>query len=714
MLGGALFPLPIISDLRRPLNIVRKIMKKKITYLAIVVLAGAGFLYAIYAKSSQQRDEVLLELMQFGLNEAHFSPRTLDDSLSSQIFDYFIKELDPGKRIFQQEDIVQLDVYRYRLDDLIKAKQTAFFDKANELFLLRISQIYEMYPGYLEKPIDFSVDEYYETDGKKRNYPSSDDEWKDTWRQYLKYSTLVRLDTYLDEEADEDFAVLEQKARDRTRKSMDDWKDRMEDLDRSDWLNVFLNSILAVQDPHTSYMPPYDQEAFEIEMSGKLEGIGAQLSSRDGYITVVDIVSGSASWRQGELKIGDIILKVKQEKGEPVDITDMRIEEAVKLIRGPKGTKVTLTVKKDDGLIKDITLTRDVVVMEATYASSAVLGDENKYGYIKLPKFYLNYDGKGRDCAQDVQAEIEKLKKSNVKGIVLDLRNNGGGSLQAAIEIAGLFIETGPVVQVKSRNRVPEILSDRNPSVAWDGPLIIMINAFSASASEILAAAMQDYGRALIVGSPHSFGKGTVQNIFELDRMVPRQLDSLKPLGAMKLTIQKFYRIDGGTTQLKGVEPDVVWPSRYNLVATGEKELDYPMGYDVIEAAKYSSFNEWKNIMKKVSANAEKRIDAKEIFKLVDDQAMFLKFRQDETAYPLNLEKYRASMSQLEEQSKRFDILDEYKSPLAVYIEGNTSQMDSVQVKTRERFISDLESDFYLEESVYMLSEMHNQWRPKK
>lgn len=689
-------------------------MKKKITYLAIVVLAGAGFLYAIYAKSSQQRDEVLLELMQFGLNEAHFSPRALDDSLSSQIFDYFINELDPGKRIFQQKDVDQLEVFRHRLDDLIKAKQTAFFDKAIELFLLRTSQIYEMYPGYLENPIDFTLDEYYETDGKKRSYPASDDEWKDTWRQYLKYSTLVRLDTYLEEEKEEEYEVLEEKARDRTLKSMDDWKDRMEDLDRSDWLNVFLNSILAVQDPHTNYMPPYDQEAFEIEMSGKLEGIGAQLSSRDGFITVVDIVSGSASWRQGELKIGDIILKVKQEEGEPVDITDMRIEEAVKLIRGPKGTKVTLTVKKDDGLIKDITLTRDVVIMEATYASSAVLGDENKFGYIKLPKFYLNYDGKGRDCAQDVRNEIEKLKASNVQGIVLDLRNNGGGSLQAAIEIAGLFIETGPVVQVKSRNRAPEILADREHSVAWDGPLIIMINTFSASASEILAAAMQDYGRALVIGSPHSFGKGTVQNIFELDRMVPRQLDSLKPLGAMKLTIQKFYRINGSTTQLIGVEPDVVWPSRYNLVAVGEKELEYPLGFDEIEPAKYSTFNEWKNIIKKVGVNANKRIEKKENFLLVEEQAKFLKQRQDETAYSLNLHKYRAAMSHLEDESKRFDILDEYKSPLAVYMKGDVSQMDSVQVKTRERFINDLESDYYLEESVYILSEMHNLWRPKK
>lgn len=690
-------------------------MKKKITYLAIAILAGVGFLFAIYKDvSNKQRDEVLLELMQFGLNEAHFSPRALDDSLSSQIFDYFINELDPGKRIFQQKDVDQLEVYRHRLDDLIKAKQTAFFDNAIELFLLRIGQIYDMYPVYLKNPIDFTVDEYYETDGNKRSYPASDDEWKDTWRQYLKYSTLVRLDTYLEEENEEEFEVLEEKARDRTLKSMDDWKDRMEELDRNDWLNVFLNSILAVQDPHTNYMPPYDQEAFEIEMSGKLEGIGAQLSSRDGYITVVDIVSGSASWRQGELKVGDIILKVKQEAGEPVDITDMRIEEAVKLIRGPKGTKVTLTVKKDDGLIKDITLTRDVVVMEATYASSAVLGDEIKYGYIKLPKFYLNYDGKGRDCAKDVEAEIEKLKKSNVRGIVLDLRDNGGGSLQAAIEIAGLFIETGPVVQVKSRNRTPEILSDRNPSVVWDGPLIIMINAFSASASEILAAAMQDYGRALIVGSPHSFGKGTVQNIFELDRMVPRQLDSLKPLGAMKLTIQKFYRINGGTTQLKGVEPDVVWPGRYNLIATGEKELDYPMGYDVIDATRYPTFSDWRSIHKKVIGNAEKRIERKSEFRLVNDQAMFLKYRQEETAYPLNLEKYRNAMSQLEEESNRFDILDEYKSPLMVFMEGDFSQMDSVQVKTRERFISDLESDFYLEESVYMLSEMHNLWRPKK
>ena len=355
----------------------------------------------------------------------------------------------------------------------------------------------------------------------------------------------------------------------------------MDKIDESDWLSIYLNSITTIYDPHTAYFPPQDKENFDIAMSGQLEGIGARLTSKGGFIVVAEIVPGSACWRQGQLKVGDKILKVGQGDEEPIDITDMRTDHAVKYIRGKKGTEVRLTVKQVDGSVITIPIIRDIVILEETYTKSAVI--DNK-GYINLPKFYADFSGNGgRDCSDDVKNEILKLKEEGVEGIILDLRNNGGGSLQDVVEMAGLFIKEGPIVQVKAKVGKPRVYSDTDESVYYDGPLVVMVNTYSASASEILAAAMQDYGRAVIVGgSPTTFGKGTVQRAFDLDGFVSEAYDEIKPLGALKLTLQKFYRIDGGTTQLKGVTPDIILPDTWSYLNVGEKDQEFPIPWDEI------------------------------------------------------------------------------------------------------------------------------------
>ncbi|MEO1715046.1 MAG: S41 family peptidase, partial [Bacteroidota bacterium] len=367
-------------------------------------------------------------------------------------------------------------------------------------------------------------------------------------------------------------------------KTFDDWYERLEKRKRSDYLSIYINSITNVFDPHTSYFEPIEKQNFDINMSGKLEGIGARLQSDGNYTKITSVIVGGPAWKQGDLKENDKIMKVAQDGEDPIDVTGMQLDDVVSQIRGEKGTKVILTVKKIDGSIADIEIVRDVVILEEGFAKSLILHTtaKEKVGFISLPRFYDDfYDEEGRSCARDVATEIDKLKKENVRGIILDLRNNGGGSLRDVVTMSGFFIEKGPIVQVKARGRSPEVLEDNDPSVKWDGHLIVMVNQFSASASEILAAALQDYERAVIVGSTSTFGKGTVQRFYNLDRAIPGYSE-LKPFGEIKLTTQKFYRIDGGSTQLKGVTPDIILPDMYSYIETGEKEQEYPMNWTQI------------------------------------------------------------------------------------------------------------------------------------
>lgn len=706
----------------------------KLKGLQILAAAAAALLlcsYILYETSNNnshlgggpeaKKDEVLMRSLIQSLNEQHFSPQEINDKFSKNAFELYLERMDFSKRFLLKSDVEAFRMYEDRIDDEIKSGTFKFFDLSYEVLQERMKEAQGYYQEILADPFDFSVEEYVELDEEKRDFANTRDEVKDLWRKLLKYQTLYKV--LEDQEKQEkafaendtitlkSFEVLEKEARETILKNNNRYFERMSKWEREDQKEVFINSIVNVYGPHTGFFPPKDKENFDISMSGQLEGIGAQLREKDGYIKVENIVPGSPSYRQGELEEGDLIIKVAQEGEEPVDVTDMRLDDAVKLIRGKKGTVVTLTVKKINGSIQDIAITRDIVLLEETYAKSVIVENElgAKIGYIKLPKFYADFNRNGgRASAEDVRIELEKLKKEGVDGVVLDLRGNGGGSLKDAIDMTGHFIKTGPVVQVKGRYGNADAMSDRNNAVSYDGPLVVMINHFSASASEILAAAIQDYDRGIIMGASSSFGKGTVQRFYDLDQKLLASEREYSPLGAVKVTTQKFYRINGGTTQLKGVLPDILVPDPYNYIEVGEKEQEFVMPWDEIPAAVYSpwkpNYNEGKII-----ANSEKRIKKEATFQGIDENAKRLKEQREDTYVSLNLEKFSEYQRRLDKEAEKYDNLMQIIETMKVYNmqqDMEAFEGDSIKIDINNKWLEKLRKDIYLNEAVNVIAEM--------
>jgi len=512
---------------------------------------------------------------------------------------------------------------------------------------------------------------------------------------------------------------IEKEARESTLKSLDIYfNDNVDDLTREDWFSIYVNSIVEEFDPHTYYLAPKGKEDFDTRMSGKLEGIGARLTKRMDYIKVVELISGGPAWRSQLLEVEDIILKVKQEDEEfPVDIVGMRITDAIKYIKGPKGTKVTLTIKKVDGTIKDITITRDIVELGETYAKASVIEKGDKtFGIINLPSFYVDFKNyKNLNAAIDVRKEIERLKTEGIEGLILDLRNNGGGSLPAVVDMAGLFIKEGPVVQVRSTGAPKEVLRDKDKSIAWDGPLVILVNELSASASEIMAAAMQDYKRAIIIGSKQTYGKGTVQNVFNLNTMVRNNTNG--DFGALAFTIQKYYRINGGSVQLEGVKSDVQIPGRFSFIEVGEKEKENPLPYDEIDPADYKP---WENYFDydKAIAKSKERMKNNPQLNLIEENAKWVKNKIDDTEFSLNYKTYKTELDLNEEESKRFDAINKYKTNLSFKpseFERQLFESDTTNLQDkRERWYKSLSKDVYVEEAVNVLEDLKMAYSIKK
>ena len=510
-------------------------------------------------KEDPEKDKLLLELLTFVLEKGHYSPVELNDDFSKKVYSKYLNNIDPTKRFFLQSDIDEFSKYETQIDDMIKNKDLTFFNLTNSRLLKRMKESRAIYEEILDKPFDFKINESINVDYEKLPFSKNKSELVDRWRKQLKLSALSSITDK--EQLEEDkkkndakyevksFETLEKEVRENSLKSLNEYFDFIEkELERDDWFAIFLNSIVERFDPHTFYFSPDDKEKFDVSMSGTFQGIGARLQKKESGVEVSELISGGPAWRGKELEAGDLILKVAQGKEEPLDIAGMRLDDVVKKIKGPKGTEVRLTVKKVDGTIKVISIIRDEVETEETFAKSSVVEkDGKKYGIIYLPKFYISFENKeNRDAFKDVAAEIEKLKAQNIDGLVMDLRNNGGGSLETVVKMVGLFIPEGPIVQVKAPGRNPEILPDPDKRVQYDGPLVVMINNFSASASEIFAAAIQDYKRGIVVGSKHSYGKGTVQNMIDLNQFI--RGNSYGDLGALKTTIQKFYRINVDST----------------------------------------------------------------------------------------------------------------------------------------------------------------------
>lgn len=654
--------------------------------VGLIVFASAS-LPSYFNENNPDKEALIVQLVVKRLTDYHYEPQQIDDDFSKRMFDLYIKRLDSEKRFFTQSDLNQLKKYEKELDDQIREGKFDFLNLSIELFEKRKSQVKEFYTEILSEPFTFSRYEAVETDTKKLGYAKSNYELREYWRKSLQFQVMDRMAQKIVANAKEgkylgelQFPKLEKETSERVLKVHDDWFERLNKIDRDDRFSTYVDCIALAFDPHTSYFPPKEKEAFDISMSGQLEGIGARLQEDGKYIKVISIVTGSPCWKQGDLEVGDKITAVAQGEEEAVDATDMPIDDVVSMIRGKKGTEVRLTVKKRDNSTKIIPIIRDIVVMEESYAKSAILEkDGQKIGFIHLPRFYADFQGNGgRRCATDVKNELTKLMNEKVDGVILDLRNNGGGSLSDVVDMSGLFIDKGPIVQVKQGNGMKQVLEDEEAGVHYDGKLIVMVNAFSASASEILAAAMQDYGRAIIVGSSPTFGKGTVQQFINLDaRLKSSVIEEFGSLGAIKLTTSKFYRINGGTTQLQGVVPDIIIPDDYAYIEIGEKEEAYALGWDEIDAAQYTKTNTHADQMKKVITQSSNRVKNDSILLAIDKSAKQFKKRRENTKYWLSLDEHRKRLTELDEE---IDVLEK----MEMTIEGLTISAPSADVASIE------------------------------
>ncbi|MCU0360782.1 MAG: carboxy terminal-processing peptidase [Bacteroidia bacterium] len=698
------------------LKLFARISKKTILIVSLIVLSSFGLYRYVFDKN-----DVIIELLFGNLNQFHYSPLKLDDAFSEKAFDLYLRRMDYSKKFLLQSDVDALAKYRKEIDDQLIGQKHDFFNLSVNLISKRIAEKENWSKDILSKPLNYTIDEEYETDWKKTNWCKSEEELKNEWQKMLKYQVLASLDESLNKQETAlekkdtsvvqlSFDTLEAQARKKILKGNSDYFKRLKRITAKERFTDFANAITNVYDPHTEYFPPKEKKRFDQNMSGQFEGIGARLMQKDGVLRVSEIIVGSPSYKQGELKAGDDILKVAQGAAEPVDITDMDMEEAIELIKGKKGTEVRLTVRKSDNSIKVIPIIRDVIEMEDTYAKSVLLENKNKIGYIYLPTFYSDFLRSGsaaHHCSKDMRLEIEKLKKQNITGLIVDLRDNGGGSLQEVVEMAGLFFTRGPVVQVKGKNNVPvNVMEDRVSDVVWDGPLTILINGNSASASEILAAAMQDYKRGVIIGTP-SFGKGTVQSFVDMDQMLLPQFDTIKPVGSVKITQQKFYRINGGATQLKGVTPDVVLPDPYEFIDRGEKELDNPMPWDEINKANYTEFStiNYANIIKR-SAN---RVQQNPQFTLIREQANEVKTKRDDTKYNLKLEQFREEQKRFRNQNKKYeDLRVEIKGFKASLLEEDKLRHtnDTSKAGRETRWAKNIAKDIYIYEASNVINDM--------
>lgn len=694
-----------------------KIMKRNsILLLLALLLAFASCSFTTKTFNDPDKDKLLIQLITYVLEQGHFNPKNIDDEFSKNVFESYLNQLDPYKRYFYESDIKEFSRYQNEIDNQIKDYDLSFFNITHTRLLERIEETKALYQEVLSQPFNYDLDETFSSDYEKLDYVKNKKQMRERWRQQLKFSTIANYDDLLtfqekndDSEEKKSISELEAESRETTLKQLDELYEFIDDRERKDWFSVYVNAIVEEFDPHTFYFAPEDKDRFDVAMSGNFEGIGARLQKRLDGIIVNEIISGGPAWRQNELEVGDQILKVRQENElEAVNVVGMRLEDAIKFIKGPKGTKVTLSLKKVDGSMADVTITRDVVELEETYAkSSTVIKDDKKFGVINLPKFYVDFtDYKKRNAASDIRLEIERLKKENIEGLVLDLRNNGGGSLQTVVDIAGLFIKEGPIVQVKTAGEPKEILRDKDRSIVWDGPLVILVNELSASASEILAAAMQDYKRAIVIGSKQTYGKGTVQNVLDLNRMVRSK--SNDDMGALKFTTQKFYRIDGGSTQLEGVKSDVIVPDRYSYIDIGEKDQNNPLPWDKISPVDYDIWDGYFDYDTTIQKSAD-RMATSEQLKLIDANAQWVKQIRDRENFSLNYNQYKEELKRNEEEAKRFDKISEYRNNLSfasLPYEVELMAKDSVLKQKRDRWHESLAKDVYVEEAVNVLFDL--------
>ena len=724
-------------------------MKRNINILLLTLLlafASCSFTTKTFDQSDD-KDKLLVQIITYVLEQGHFEPKDMNDEFSANVFQDYLNQLDPFKRYFYESDIKEFSAFKNDIDNQLMEYDLSFFNLTHERLLQRIEESKLLYKEVMKTPFDFSKKEEFNTDYENIQYVTSKKEMKERWRQQLKFSAIASYHNLIsvqeaeqerlkkmesmseaerekafNKEMKKDFKIkseteLEAEARKSTLNSLNELYSVIDDRQRKDWFSVFMNAVVVEFDPHTYYFAPEAKERFDVDMTGNYEGIGARLQKKMDYITIVEVISGGSAWRQNELEVGDKILKVRQEdEEEAVNVVGMRTDDAVKLIKGPKGTNVILTLEKVDGTIEDLKIPRDVIELEERLAKTAFVERDGKaYGVINLPAFYADFeDYNNNNAANDVKNEIERLKAEGMEGLVLDLRNNGGGSLKTVVEMVGLFIKEGPVVQVRSTGEPQEVLKDRDRSITWDGPLVVLVNELSASASEILAAAMQDYKRGIVIGSKQTYGKGTVQIVFDLNRMVRNNTNG--DMGALKFTTQKYYRINGGSTQLEGVKSDVVVPDRYSYINIGERDQENPLPWDKIAPAEYSIWDSYFDYDSTIEKSKE-RMKNSEQLKLIDENAQWIKSIRDRDVFSLNYDDYKSKLKANEEEAKRFEKILEYQTNLtfkSLPYELKLIEQDSVLKDKRERWHQSLAKDVYVEEALNVLKDLKMTYGIKK
>ena len=669
---------------------------------------------------SDDKDSLVIQLITYVLDQAHYLDIEIGDDFSEKVFYSFLENIDPYKRYLYQSDIDILSKYKYEIDDSFNQPNLEFFNLAYEILIQRINESKQISQEVLSKPFDFQLEETFNFDIEELQYVNSRIDLVERWRKLMK---VYLIENYHDEIKEDErtfkkdstfklrsYSKIEIETREILNETMADYFVIMEEeFQRQHWFSIYLNSFVSQYDPNTSYLDPEDRDRFNIDMSGNYAGIGAVLRKKVDKIEITELISGGPAWRNNSLEKGDVILKVRQENdSEPVSIVGYRLADAVKLIKGEKGTNVFLTIKKVDGTVNEISIERDIVLLEETYIkSSLVEKDGNNYGIINIPKFYIDFENQdNRDAAKDLKIEINRLKEQGVQGLVIDLRNNGGGSLKTVVDMAGMFIESGPVVQVKYFDKEKQVLRDRDRSILWKGPLVILVNEGSASASEILAAAMQDYERAIIIGGNQTWGKGTVQNVFPLNRMV--RGNTKGDLGALRYTTQKYYRVNGGSVQLEGVKSDINLPFRYKYLDFGEKDSENPLQWDEIENINYQKWNSNFDFDFAIK-NSQKRMKESEHLKLVDENAKWIKDIREKKIFNLNYQKFRSELEENIKTTDKFKKLDNFSLDYSFKSLPYETQMidnDSILGTKRERWHKSLNKDIYIGEALNVLSDL--------
>ncbi len=650
------------------------------------------------------------------MDKVHYAPRSLNDEVSGYVYKSFLESLDPSKRFLTLKDIAQLDDFTTEIDDQITAGSFEFLDLSVSLISDGIDRASQYFDELIEGDIDLHSSDTIVINPEVRGFAQDSEALKTYWKKLIDYETIVKVASLrkatLEGEEMKEEATLIEEARADIKKNFKGWFERLKKMRRSDRFEDYLNAITSAYDPHSSYFSPREKESFDQEMYGIYEGIGARLVPEGELTKVTQIIPGGPAWKQQELEVNDYIVMVAQDGAEAQDVRGWRQDDVIDLIRGKKGTKVILTVRKKDGTLNEISIVRDRVILEEGNAKSLMLnlGEESPdIGYILLPKFYFEA-GEKSGCAEDVAKEIKRLTKEGAQGLILDLRNNGGGSLSEVVDMSGLFFEKGPVVQVKSRDRKPYILRDQDATVQYNGPLIIMVNHLSASASEIIAAALQDYNRALIVGSSSTFGKGTVQRFEELDRFIVGN-NNLKPLGEVKITTQKFYRVNGGSTQLRGVTPDIVLPMPYNHLTVGEKEFETPLEWSEIDPVSYKQYTRIDK--ESLLAASKKRVLDSEIFHLIEERGEVLKEEEhSDRSYALDIDSYEEILSEKERNQKKYKGM--FKPIDDLKVRNPESNLDHINKDDTRKannvdFIKSVKKDIYIEETIRIMHDMLSQ-----